>query len=47
MSKKKFTAEQIVTILWGAKVLLGQVIGIPYAKAEEGCGFEEKCLLPA
>ncbi len=45
MSKKKFTAEQIVTILREAEVLLGQVPGMPSAKAKEGCGSEEKCLL--
>ena len=44
MSKKKFTAEQIVRIFREAEVLPGQVPGMPYANAKEGCRSEEKCL---
>jgi hypothetical protein len=44
MSKKKFTAGQIVRIFREAEVFPGQVPGLPYAKAKEGCRSMEKCL---
>jgi hypothetical protein len=44
MSKKKFTAGLIVRIFRKAEVLPGQVPGMPYAKAKEGCRSMEKCL---
>jgi hypothetical protein len=42
MSKKKFTAGLIVRIFRKAEVLPGQVPGMPYAKAKEGCRSMEK-----